>query len=476
MSTSWNFTIDDASPFLQYAPYADGPLSNGWQAWYSDAQNAFNPSCGEAAVGNSEHITSLSGASISLQFYGNAIYLYGSGNSSYQVSLDNAVVNLSPPSGDLLYSEENLSLGTHYVNLTALPSSGQQLLFDKAIITDSLPAGSALPTIVTFDNSNVTAVQYVGNWSSKSDAHVPNASHPVPFHVTTSSESYASFNFTGGIGVAINGSKNCGHGVYTIKLFDSSQQFQTSSSFNASTNWLVGDSLLYYYSGLDPDKSYEVQIDNSAGDGTSLTLNDFTVFQSNVSTTSGTSSDSHHKTNVGVIVGPTIAGVAVLVFLALLVLFLLRRRARQATKRAEGQIIPYSNEITPAPGAAFSSSTLEKGNAALSEPQHNRVIPIDTGTGTQSSASHPAPSTSSQSHSNPPIPIPPPPSQEAPPPPAHPPSVDVNRIIELIASRIDRPVVGGEAMDEISPPRYPQPAEPTPPPPQPQPQPPRYRK
>lgn len=72
---------------------------------------------------------------------GSAIYLYGGGNSSYQVSLDNSVQNLSPPSGDLLYSSENLPIGTHYVNLTALPTTGQQLVFDKAVITDGLPDG-----------------------------------------------------------------------------------------------------------------------------------------------------------------------------------------------------------------------------------------------------------------------------------------------------------------------------------------------
>ncbi|THH29340.1 hypothetical protein EUX98_g4844 [Antrodiella citrinella] len=454
-STSWNITIDDASPVLQYAPYSDGPLTNGWQAWYSNAPNPLNPSCGEASAGDSQHITSHAGASVSLQFNGNAIYLYGTSNSSYQVSLDNTVQNLSPPSGDLLYLKQNLSSGTHYVNLTALPSAGQQLLFDKAIITDSLPGGSDLPTTTTYDNSNTSAVQYFGSWSSKTDAQVPNALHPMPFHITTSSGSYASLNFTGGIAVAVNGSKNCGHGLYTIKLFDSTQQFQTSSEYNASTNWLVGDALLYYYSGLDPTKNYEVQVSNSGGDGTTLTLGDFTVFQSNITTTiAGNSSDtSDHNVNVGVIVGPIIAGVAVLCLLTLAI-FLLRRRAHRASQRAEGKISPYSTDIIP-PAAAPPGGpgfSLEKGNASqalpgpAAAPNPNQTPPGVNGTSLSSAASAPA---TLNSQTNLILP---------PPAPAQP--VDVNRIIELIAARIDRPVVG-MAMDPdaLAPPQYPQPIQ-----------------
>ena len=49
---------------------ADGPLASGWQAWYAEVQDTSHPSCGEASSGDSTHVTSLQGASMSLQFYG----------------------------------------------------------------------------------------------------------------------------------------------------------------------------------------------------------------------------------------------------------------------------------------------------------------------------------------------------------------------------------------------------------------------
>ncbi|TCD65474.1 hypothetical protein EIP91_002592 [Steccherinum ochraceum] len=476
MSVSWNTTFDDASPVLQYAPYSDGPLKSGWQAMYSGVPNSANATCGEAAVGDSTHITSLSGASVALQFYGTAIYLYGGGNCSYQVSLDNEVENLSPPSADLLYSKEDLSLGTHYVNLTALPSQDQQLVFDRAITTDSLPANASPPTTMVVDNSNITAVQYFGSWTSKTDAHVPNASHPMPFHITTSSGSYASLDFTGGIAVAINGSKNCGHGAYTVKLFDSSQQLQTSADYNASTNWLVGDSLLYYHSGLDPSKSYQIQLINSAGDGTTLTLGDFTVLQSNItsvptqSPSDPSSGSGHHKTNVGVIVGPVIAGVAVLV--------ILHCSRCSAEFPSDGPGSQPSNNTNNA-NANGVTTIREKGSRThlLQHPPNQQqqvegaavAVPVSsgggtTGTGTRQSSSRPS-TPHSHSHSRSASNPGPHPTQASsqsqssliPPPSQAQPQVDVNRIIELIAARIDRPVPNAPTVEDegAPPPQYP---------------------
>ncbi|KAH8099718.1 hypothetical protein BXZ70DRAFT_1008697 [Cristinia sonorae] len=298
---------------------------------------------------------------------GTAIYLYGGGSGSvpYQVTLHSDTESTPlPPSNGLLYSKGGLEQGIHTVNITAFPSPGQVFSFDEIVITDSIPAGTTSPpTLVQYDNSNVTAIQYVGDWSSKSDAHVPNPSHPAPFHITSTAGDYAALNFTEGVAVAINGSKNCGRGLYTVNLFDSSREILSSSQYNASTFWLVGDSLLYYRSGLDPNESYQIQLVNSARDDSVLTLNGFTIFQANGDTTSTsptrvplspTSSGSdpsspdissaQHHVNAGVIVGPTLAGLALLALLALLITLIVIRRRKSAARRNADDIDPYSSD------------------------------------------------------------------------------------------------------------------------------------
>lgn len=104
----WNFTIPDTSPILSYCqcpvlvasicslaylcvkstvPYgerlcevtlassynsgyiADGSdYHNGWQAWYTTS--GFNTKPGDSPQGTSYHVTALTGAQITLQFYG----------------------------------------------------------------------------------------------------------------------------------------------------------------------------------------------------------------------------------------------------------------------------------------------------------------------------------------------------------------------------------------------------------------------
>ena len=89
-SHQWNNTIDDTSPLFSYSPYcqlflivclfscltnvlslppADGTgLQNGWQSWYT--VSGFNSRAGDVPAGDSSRITSLPGASVSLNFFG----------------------------------------------------------------------------------------------------------------------------------------------------------------------------------------------------------------------------------------------------------------------------------------------------------------------------------------------------------------------------------------------------------------------
>lgn len=90
--SQFTFGIDDTSPLLQYEPYgafwpsvevrlhmnvvvppstangASNQTNDGWVLWYSEA--GFNSQEGEDGVGESAHITSKVGASVSLEFFG----------------------------------------------------------------------------------------------------------------------------------------------------------------------------------------------------------------------------------------------------------------------------------------------------------------------------------------------------------------------------------------------------------------------
>lgn len=144
-------------------PTADGSnsgLKNGWIPWYTTT--GFLVANGDPGVGDSYHITSRTDASVALQFYGmhpfipfplfsafhfplsafpsplcsasscsnhsgsknltrlryigNSIYLYGTSNSSYAITLDSMTSAHAPPTkseSDLLFSATGLDVGTH---------------------------------------------------------------------------------------------------------------------------------------------------------------------------------------------------------------------------------------------------------------------------------------------------------------------------------------------------------------------------
>lgn len=64
---------------------------------------------------------------------------------------------------------------------------------------------------VAIDNQNRTALNYVGNWMQNIASGVPS-----PFMQTTVAQSSVSMNFTGGLAVAVYGSRNYGHGEYDV--------------------------------------------------------------------------------------------------------------------------------------------------------------------------------------------------------------------------------------------------------------------
>ncbi|KAJ6523595.1 hypothetical protein B0H19DRAFT_1386392 [Mycena capillaripes] len=361
--SSWNFTIEDTSPFLSYTPYADGSnsgLTKGWEPWYTTS--GFISQNGEGGTGDSYHLTSLDGASVNLNFYGTAVYLYGTTNSSYDTTLDNKAYVHDPPSADLLLSMTGLEEGTHSVTLTARPTnSSQQLAFDRAVISTPLVNNETLSEAF-YDNTDTTMLQYSGDWSPATAPGIPNATITHPWQETLAAGASVEMELAAGaVGVSFWGMANWGNWLYTVSV-DGSE-----NTYNGSTFWKVPDALLFYQGGLDPTKSHKVTLTNTTPK-MKLALNSMRVYNiqlaRNASVTGTTpvaspsASDTvppsaHSSVNAGVIAGPIVA--VVLVGLLCGFLWWRSRRNRRVSIPSHnmGQSDAYTDQ---SPHSAFPST------------------------------------------------------------------------------------------------------------------------
>ncbi|KAJ6520245.1 hypothetical protein C8R45DRAFT_954435 [Mycena sanguinolenta] len=499
----WNFTIDDTSPFFTYTPYADGSnsgLDKGWEPWYT--VSGFISTNGDSGKGDSYHLTSLAGASVSLDFYGTAVYLYGTTNGSYDTTLDNAAYTHSSPSSDLLVSISDLEEGHHSVTLTARPTNGsQQLAFDRAVISTPLVENQT-PKEDFYDNTDTTMLKYTGDWTSASAPGIPNSSVPHPWQETKASGASVEMDIPlGAVAVGLWGMANWGNWLYTVSL-DGSE-----TTCNGSTFWQVPNALLYYQGGLDPNATHKITLTNATPQ-MKLALNSMTVYNVTLAenTSAGTTSPSipsasttttstpsaHRSVSAGVIVGPIIA--VLVVGLVCGFLWWRSRRNRGPTLISSPNMAGSSGYTDQPPLASYPVSSARYPVASPSSSTAGFISPGATSTysvpetlvfgppgatvmtwgpGLASNphngdASAPssvyAPSSDGTSdfveRQNRPLPTPVPVGKMRTPPPPPPPSAptgidpsDVDRLVELIARRIDRGG-GAQGHDESSPPEY----------------------
>lgn len=494
MSALWNFTINDSSSIVNYEPYADGALDGGWQSWFSET--GFNTAGGEEAKGTSRHVTALPGASLSLEFYGTAVYLFGSASCPYDVMVDNNIYSQTAGSGDVLFMEDGLSPGKHFLNLTARPTpdvSGQ-VWFDQAIFTDTLPDGVTSFDKLVVDNQNSTVLHYNGNWTEENDPQIPSRSGPKPYMQTKSQSSSMAMNFTGAWAIAVNGPRNWGHWTYNVTLDGFSRQY------NASTWWLIGDAILFYQSDLDVQANHTLEITNTGSDGLDFTLNDVTLytvpgmdaFHAGSSSASIASGATHNGPNIGLIVGPIAGGVVLLFALAVGIIFWRSRRKRQCTDfdildREVAAIPPFQSTPVPYIGSVRDPSYFPGDQYGDKAPYSGKWVetPVTSRDHSSTRTSHHRTDSDQSSVESPQLarfaPVvlsyPALPSPYSPPgtpaPPRETPSssadthkameniprqstVDVNTIIELIAERIDR-AERTPRDEEGKPPQYPEP-------------------
>ncbi|KAJ7755055.1 hypothetical protein DFH07DRAFT_822744 [Mycena maculata] len=496
----WNFTFDDTSTFFTYTPYADGSnsgLTKGWEPWYT--QSGFISQNGEGGAGDSYHLTSLAGASVSLDFYGTAVYLYGTTNSTYDILVDNSPYVDVSPIADLLVSVTNLQEGNHNVTLTARPSeSSEQLAFDRAVVSAPL-INNQTPTEAFYDNSDTATLTYTGDWSVASAPGIPNATISAPWHETLAQGANVAMDIgVGAVGVSLYGMANWGNWLYTVSVDGGAE-----NTYNGSTFWKVPDALLFYQGGLDPTRNHSVKITNVTPQ-MKLALNSIRVYNTDVaqttssySTSSATAaaasisdsvpsaSSAHSSVNAGAVAG-AIVGVGVILALIGRFFWWHSRRSHPSPSLDMAESDRYRDGTPhrpafPSPGYLGASSAV-----ALNSPRdgyspregsiysvpHTEVsgppgaVVMSWGPGTASdydedrSTTVPrsgtltpnlAGTTSDVLENRRPVGK----MQSPPPPPAPAPitldTPDVDRLIELIAQRIDR---GGPGRDESAPPEY----------------------
>ncbi|KAF7307284.1 TPR-REGION domain-containing protein [Mycena indigotica] len=363
MSSLQNLTIDDTSPLFTYCEVsycllnhsqrfsadlqhhtvrtvternfvligllfiADGSgsgLANGWIPWYTTTGFVTQP--GQGGTGDSYHLTSLSGASVGLKFYGTAVYLYGTTNSSYDGALDGKTYSLKPTGSNLLFYAMGLPQGSHYVSLTPRITGSQQFALDRAVISTQYDDP---PVEVFYDNSDTSVLKYAGAWITQSAPGIPNATVSHPWQQTVDPTGSVSMEISGAVGVSIYGMANWGSWVYTVGL-DGAEE-----SHNASTFWKVPNALL-----VDPAKNHTVTLRNVAS-GMKLNVNSFKLYKADAGgdsiapagspTPSGSSSPTSRNgssVKLAAIVGP-LAALAIIVLAVAGWLVLRRSRSRQ---------------------------------------------------------------------------------------------------------------------------------------------------
>ncbi|KAK0462598.1 uncharacterized protein EV420DRAFT_1735277 [Desarmillaria tabescens] len=265
MAETLEFEVDDTSPAISYYPFRDTfstpNLTAGWNPYFSGS--GFLTSSGETGEGTSLHISSLNGASLSIQWHGTGIQLYGNvTNASYVLTLDETTIDISSleRSDTMLASISGLSSISHNITLTAQittpETTGSMLVFDKAVITATSPTNVSSNLNFTLQTITDSRINFNGEWSF-------NNGLGQAFRESNKAGDTARVSFFG-TSFLVLGTTSPAAGNYSVTV-DNIQTF-----LSAKSSFTQDSSLLYYATGLDPDLVHDFEISNE--DGSSLKL------------------------------------------------------------------------------------------------------------------------------------------------------------------------------------------------------------
>ncbi|KAE9391128.1 hypothetical protein BT96DRAFT_925449 [Gymnopus androsaceus JB14] len=221
-----NVTVDDFDSVLSYADQS---------VWTTPdpSSSDYNPENSEWLLGTF-HKTDTVNATISFNFTGPALYIFGFSGpeyGSYQVQLDSSSTIASAYSSSngstpfLLYGANNLTYGPHELTLKNLGAvsnmgdeGGNSFLFDFLRFTVQLAPSRASVSNLTVQE-NDSSLTYTGTWGSNISGNFSGGGSSY----TNGDGASVSFPFNGSA-IYVFGDKKNDHGLYSVVLDNSTEQ------------------------------------------------------------------------------------------------------------------------------------------------------------------------------------------------------------------------------------------------------------
>ncbi|KAJ8090313.1 hypothetical protein PM082_018909 [Marasmius tenuissimus] len=364
----YNITLSSQTATISYSPAREGPVNAGWNSTYSaggrNGPNLPRPQ----GVGADYHRTSLAGASLELGWDGTAVYLYGKATAgSYRISVDGVDIGASNdvPTGGLLGSKTGLKYGSHTVKLEVLGKGEVAFQYAEATIGVGYP-GNDIQNRTVFatiesptPRPNDLFFQFGGRrgfqtwavdpqiWSiyhaNGSTSQLPRQMHTFEVDASvTFSVNRASAFFLWGVA-------NYDHFPKRASITGHDGQLK-ETRLDDGSEYLDFDQIIYWQSGLDPDKNYTVQIVNGGNEGDAVapafSFNRLELIDGgpSLSPLSDTSTSSTKKPLeaggiAGIVVGSCIAIVLILGA------FLLWRRKTRRKNHTSGDIDDFESPV-----------------------------------------------------------------------------------------------------------------------------------
>ncbi|PPR01256.1 hypothetical protein CVT24_006020 [Panaeolus cyanescens] len=346
MENALKFDLDDTSPTVKYSPLGDTlstpNLLVGWNPYYD--QSGFATTPGVIGNGTSLHITSLNGASLSVQWRGTGIQLLGNATlASYLITIDGQNATPRPDvSQNILTSIDGLEDTSHTVTLIAQtqPEStdtSSMLVFDKAVLISSPTPPSSN---VSFQPQRVdeTEMSFLGNWLRQT---------PFPgntFHISNEIGARVITTFKGS-SLLIQGKTSPTAADYQVTLDNS-----TSTSLSGRSSFTSFNTTLYFATGLDPSVTHSIEIRNADGGELALLVGGFNTFTPIISTPSPSDlPDSNSGTTTmtftkGTLAAFILGGILAFILLSMVLFYFLIYRPRRQRNYANNShsIFRYS--------------------------------------------------------------------------------------------------------------------------------------
>ncbi|KAH9838010.1 uncharacterized protein C8Q71DRAFT_572658 [Rhodofomes roseus] len=268
----YNISFDDKSPLLWYTPLR-GIDNNGssfcgtsrpeYDCWY-----AINTT-GRA----SSYTTSVLGATVSLQWTGTAVWLYGEANATYQIGRTwNGSTILGEGTGTgggVLYAESGVSYGVHTVVLTVL--EGPVTIIGATITVGMGEPGSTIKaTNVSSIIEDIPAINPFftvnSNDSWQGDlAFGPNGELETIILTATQGDS-VTFVVNSSVTFAVYGANDPSQGTYLVDIdppVPNNPNTSTAYQLNATAPWVVIEEIRYVATGLNRTQNYSVTLTNA---------------------------------------------------------------------------------------------------------------------------------------------------------------------------------------------------------------------